>query len=215
MIILGNEATTLNLKSGRLCLEFANTAEWHASDQPEESLHSYNDLVAWAQRVGLLTRAEAQPLIDEATRHPDQAATTLEQAITLREAVYRIFSAVAAGRPAQTTDLAIMNKMLIATPGRLEIVSTADGFAWQWAGPEDALDRLLWPIARSAADLLTSAELSRVGECADDRGCGWLFLDTSRNHSRRWCDIKDCGNRAKARRHYARQKKSGSVKNGE
>jgi predicted RNA-binding Zn ribbon-like protein len=68
---------------------------------------------------------------------------------------------------------------------------------------------MLWPVARSAADLLTSAEeLARVGQCADDRGCGWLFFDTSRNHSRRWCAMKDCGNRAKARRHYRRQRKA-------
>jgi predicted RNA-binding Zn ribbon-like protein len=208
MIILENELSTLNLKAGRLCLDFANTADWHASDQPEEELHSYNDLLAWAKKVGALTEVEAQQLAGQAGRHPDQAVAALAQAITLREAIYAIFAAVTRGQPAKATDLAILNQALADTLNRLELVSTGKRFTWQWVDNELALNQLLWPIVRSAAALLTSEDLARVGQCADDRGCGWLFLDTSRNHSRRWCDIKDCGNRAKAKRHYARQKQS-------
>jgi predicted RNA-binding Zn ribbon-like protein len=208
MIVLEHQADALKLSAGRLCLDFANTADWHASDQPEEGLKSYVDLVVWAEKVGVLTEAEAQHLAAAAASQPDAAAAVLKQAITLREAIYRIFAVVAGGRTAQTADLAILNQTLSATSGRLEIVSTEEEFVWHWAGPEGTLDHLLWPIARSAADLLTSTELSRVGQCADEDGCGWLFLDMSRNRSRRWCDIKDCGNRAKAKRHYARQKYS-------
>ena len=87
------------------------------------------------------------------------------------------------------------------------IGSEADSFTWEWTGDEAALDRMLWPVVGSAADLLTSEDLDRVGECQGD-GCGWLFIDMSRNHSRRWCDMGDCGNRAKARRHYRRKKAS-------
>ena len=68
---------------------------------------------------------------------------------------------------------------------------------------------MLWPVVQSAVDLMTSPELDRVGQCADDRGCGWLFVDTTKNRSRRWCDMRDCGNRAKARRHYAKKKSEG------
>jgi predicted RNA-binding Zn ribbon-like protein len=85
------------------------------------------------------------------------------------------------------------------------IVSTEEGLAWDWACAEDALDRVLWPVVHDAAGLLTSQELKRVKKCADER-CGWLFFDTSRNHSRRWCSMESCGNRAKARRHYERQR---------
>ena len=88
---------------------------------------------------------------------------------------------------------------------RSQIVSTADGFAWAWSDEQAALDPMLWRIARSAADLLTSGELGRVRECADEV-CGWVFLDMSKNQSRRWCDMKECGNQAKSRRHYERIK---------
>lgn len=198
--------SALHLQEGWLCLDFANTAEWHASDHPEEHLNRYSDLIDWAQQVGILTDREAQRLSQEAARRPADAAAVFERAIALREAIYRIFSTVAGGGSAETTDLATLNAALSGALVWSQIVPTAHGFAWGWSDDENALERMLWPVARSAAELLTSQELNRVGVCADDRGCGWLFLDTSRNRSRRWCDMKDCGNRAKARRHYKRKR---------
>ena len=84
------------------------------------------------------------------------------------------------------------------------IIETPAGFVWDWDGSADALDKMLWPVVLSAADLLTSKELERVGECADHRRCGWLFFDVSRNHSRRWVSMEICGNRAKVRRHRSK-----------
>jgi len=133
------------------------------------------------------------------------ATAVLERAIALREAIYRIFSAISHGRPPQAADLATYNAELSGALAHSRIVSTAEGFAWDWRRAEDALDRMLWPVVRDAAGLLTSEKLDRIGECADDR-CGWLFLDVSRNRSRRWCAMEDCGNRAKARRHYERKR---------
>jgi predicted RNA-binding Zn ribbon-like protein len=205
MVASEKDEGSLNLKSGRLCLDFANTADWHASDQPEEKLNSYADLVSWSEQVGILTKAEARQLLRKAADHPDDAAMVLEQAISFREAIYRIFSAIAMGASAETADLAILNEALSTALGQLYIVSTSAGFGWEWTAEEADLERILWPVAQSAADLLTSAELRRVGQCADER-CGWLFMDMSRNRSRRWCDMRDCGNRAKARRHYERKR---------
>lgn len=202
---------TLKLLGGRLCLDFANTVEWHASDHPQEWLASYSDLVLWGQHAGILTKRKAQQLFQQASDHAAGAAAVLEQAITLREAIYGIFAAVAHGRQPKAADLAALNEALPAALAQSRIVSTAEGFAWEWAGNEDALARLLWPLVRSAAELLTSRELHRVGQCADDRGCGWLFLDTSRNHARRWCDMKDCGNRAKVREHYKRKRTANAL----
>lgn len=213
MITLEEHAPTLNLESGRLCLDFANTADWHASAQPEETLNSYNDLVAWAEGVGIFPENEAQQRLREASRRSEDAATVLKQAIAFREALYRIFSAVSIGDSPDVVDLAILNELLSAALGRLYLVSTPDGFRWEWTEGGDVLEQVLWPVAQSAADLLTSAEITKVGRCADDR-CGWLFMDMSRNRSRRWCDMKDCGNRAKARRHYARRRSAGNVKDG-
>ena len=202
---VGTNADTLKLLGGQLSLGFANTADWHASDHPVEFLTSYSDLVAWSQHVGILTDHRAQRLLKEAARRPVDASAVLERAIALREAIYRIFSAISHGRPPQAADLAIFNAELSGALAQSQIVSTAEGFAWDWAGAEDALDGMLWPVVHDAAGLLTSEELDRVGQCADDR-CGWLFLDTSRNRSRRWCSMEDCGNRAKARRHYERKR---------
>jgi predicted RNA-binding Zn ribbon-like protein len=82
----------------------------------------------------------------------------------------------------------------------------------RWRGDESGLDGILWPILRSAARLLTDGDHSRLGQCADDRGCGYLFYDTSRNRSRRWCDMNSCGNRAKSQRHYARHRTAASTR---
>jgi predicted RNA-binding Zn ribbon-like protein len=201
----GTNASSLKLLGGRLSLDFVNTADWHASDHPVEFLTSYSDLVTWSQRVGILTDHQTQRLLKEAARRPVDATVVLERAIALREAIYRIFSAISHERPPQATDLATFNAELSEALAQSRIVSTVEGFAWDWAGAGDPLDQMLWPVMHDAADLLTSEELYRVGQCADDR-CGWLFLDTSRNRSRRWCSMEDCGNRAKVRRHYERKR---------
>ncbi len=197
-------AGNLNLLGGRLCLDFANTVDWHASEHPVELLHGYPDLVAWSRHAGILAEEAAQRLIRGATSHRDEAAQVHARAIELREAIYRIFSRVAAGRRADHSDLAILNRSLAEAYARLRIVPKDRVFAWDWA-EEDALDRMLWPVARDAGDLLTAEDLGRVRECSSDDGCGWLFLDTSRNRTRKWCDMSSCGNRAKARRHYEKR----------
>jgi len=196
----------LKLATGWLGLDFVNTAEWHASDQPHELLNSYADLIAWAKKIGLLTEQESERLLQKATNHSNEAAAILEQAIDLREAIYRIFSATDAGHSPDENDLAILNSALQETLPHLQIVESEDSFAWAWRGDKEALDKMLWPIARSAADLLTSESLARIKVCEDDRGCGYVFLDLSKNQSRRWCDMRGCGNRAKVRRHRRRQR---------
>jgi predicted RNA-binding Zn ribbon-like protein len=205
IIKIEKNAESLNPEAGQLCLDYANTAEWHASNHPEEHLNSYSDLVAWAQQAGIFTEEVAQHLLQEAARRSVEATIVLERAIVLREAIYRIFSAVAAHRSPEASDLAILNIAIREAFARLQLIASTNHFSWQWTSDDHALDQMLWSVARSAADLLTSDQLDRVGECADDRGCGWLFFDTSRNHSRRWCDMKGCGNRAKARQHYKRK----------
>ncbi len=189
---------------GKLCLDFANTVSNHTPDRPGERLTSYARLVSWGRQAGVLTEEQAQRLLKESARRPAEAASTVEWAITLREAIYRIFSAVAAGRPPEASDLAVFNAALKAM-AMSQIIQANDGFVWTWKEDEEALDRMVWPVVRSAAELLTSQELPLVRECASDT-CGWLFIDNSRNHSRRWCDMKSCGNRAKVRRYYQRRK---------
>jgi predicted RNA-binding Zn ribbon-like protein len=202
-------AKTIERREGWLCLDFANTAEWHTSEQPTEELRSYADLVAWAQAKGVLTEDEAAQLQRKAGSCPTEAADVLQRAITLREAIFRIFSTVTEGGTPSPADLAILNGALTEGMCHFQIVVGLEGYAWDWSNGELRLDAMLWPVVRSAANLLTSDDLARVGMCADDRGCGWLFLDTSRNRSRRWCSMEGCGNRAKAKLHYKRQQTEG------
>jgi predicted RNA-binding Zn ribbon-like protein len=194
------------LETGRLCLDFANTAGWHASAHPVEEINSYTDLVHWAQSVGLLDDSEAQRLLREASIRVEDSKSVLEKAVFLREAVYRTFSARARGIPPRSEDLGTINSAVAEAFPHLQITTQGESFQWKWTGIEGRLSWPLWPVALSTGKLLTSKEISRVGECADDRGCGRLFFDTSRNRTRRWCNMKDCGNRAKARRHYRRVK---------
>jgi predicted RNA-binding Zn ribbon-like protein len=194
----------LKLESGRLCLDYANTAEWHASENPTEHIESYDALVSWARETGLVSRQEAGDLLQQASRLPQEAQKTHEMAVSLREAIYHIFSALAHGYTPNAEDMETLNRVLAIAREHTHLAHVNGSFTWLWADPRGALDAILWPVAISTAEMLTSDELERVKECADDRGCGWLFLDMSRNHSRQWCDMKGCGNRAKARRHYQR-----------
>ena len=143
----------------------------------------------------------------EASRKPELAEATWRRAVELREAIYRLVVAQVHGRPAAVGDLVLLNRELGHALAHAELVAAGDGYDWGWGDQVAPLDALLWPVARSAAELLTTPHLlARVGQCADDRGCGWLFVDTSRNRSRRWCDMRDCGNRAKQRRYYLRSR---------
>lgn len=198
-------ARSLQLQEGWLCLDFANTVEWHASVQPTEHLGDYTGLVAWAKRRGLLSQAEAERLLHQAALRPQESAGVYARGVDLRETIYRIFSGLVHGERAQAEDLDKLNGFLCADATHFRIAQGSEGFVWDWQTTESTLDSMLWPVARSAAHLLTSPELERVGQCADDRGCGWLFLDTSRNRSRRWCSMEGCGNRAKVRQHYKRR----------
>ncbi len=195
------------LIGGWLCLDFTNTVNYGSKENPNDRLKSYDDLILWSQWVGTLTPEEAQPLRQEVERRPAAAVVALHQAKELRDVLYRIFSAIAADHHPIAADLANLNVVLTEMLALSQLVPVRDGFicAWAWAGDEAALERLIWPVAWSAAELLTSENLRRVGECAG-HDCGWLFLDTSRNHSRRWCNMRECGNRAKARRHYRRRR---------
>lgn len=188
--------------TGQLSLDFANTMDWRRSARPDELLNSYADLVRWSQHTGMLTPALARRVAREAIRRPGEAAATLDRAKDLREALFRIFSATAAGRKPKLADLESLNIEIKQALACLRVEATAKGFVWKWAEDEADLDRIALEVARAAGELLTDNETrARLRECANE-GCGWLFIDTSRNRSRRWCSMGVCGNRVKARRHY-------------
>jgi predicted RNA-binding Zn ribbon-like protein len=194
-----------------LCLDFANTMDWHASAQPEESLHQFEDLLAWAEEHGILEGTAVDWMRRNAQQRSRDAEKALANGVELREVIYRIFSSHAEGQIPENDDLKTLNEYLGKAMQHLQLGREGKGYCWQWPETGETFDRLLWPITRSAANLLSSNMLERVGQCADEHGCGWLFLDESRNHKRRWCDMRGCGNRAKARRHYQRTQKAKPV----
>jgi predicted RNA-binding Zn ribbon-like protein len=196
-----------DLDGGRPCLDFANTL----STTSGEHLNTYADLVTFAAQSNLITRADAAWLRAEAGRDRELrevAQGVLVRARRLRAAIYAIFSAVAAGTTPNAPDVDLLNFDLAASLSHARVLPTQGGagsYRWGWSGRN--LDAPVWPITRSAADLLVSdGERRLVRECSGAE-CNWLFMDTSKNRSRQWCSMQSCGNREKARRHYQRQRK--------
>ena len=210
---------TMDLTAGEACLDFVNTGsrllERHAGLEGEtlaaagpfgDRLTSYRDLVTFAKRAKLVDGATGRALQVRAAAEPVAAAEVLEEARTLRESLFRTFAAVGRGAPVAEADLVLLQKRAAAAAGRQQLVRGDTGYELAWpATPE--LDRMLWPLATAAVALLLSGEVARVKECAAEE-CAWLFLDSSKNRSRRWCDMKACGNRAKARHYYHRHQSS-------
>jgi predicted RNA-binding Zn ribbon-like protein len=186
------------LTGGALCLDFANTVDSRPTDEPRELLAGYDDLVEWSVQADAITPQTARRLRAKAARHPRRARAALARARTLREAIFAVFAAAVRGDAAPTAATETVNEHLSEAFANLGVARGTSGYEWRWEA-EDALERVLWPVVRSAAELLTSDRLDRVRLCAAD-DCDWLFLDQSRNRSRRWCDMTVCGNRNKVRR---------------
>jgi len=195
------------LVGGRACLDFANTLGPRRPNPGMEShdyTPSYRELAAWAAHAGLLTAGQQRRLIAAAEADPEAAATVHQDAQRLREAIYQTFAALAHGHPAPPAALAVIEDayLIALRSGHLRPVPA--GLDWRWPdrGP---LEQVLWPIARAAVDLAVSGQLARIKQCPGDEGqCGWLFLDTSKNATRRWCSMGTCGSRVKGQRQAAR-----------
>ena len=219
MSVTMDNPKNLKFVGGVLCLDFVNTVGGRASlvsakrgrDYADaiitEKLDAYDDLLLWSELGGMISRREGKALAERAVAHPREAAAVLARARALRESLYRIFRcSVEKWRP-EEADLDVLGKELAIARDHERLRLADAGFTWAWDADAEALDRMLWPVARSAAELLTSGDLPRVRQCGSDR-CRWMFLDTSRNRSRQWCDMKDCGNLAKVRRFRERAKAS-------
>lgn len=188
-------------RAGVLCLAFANTGVSRRDDRrkdkkapPKMALESYAELLTWCQRMNALSTADGERLRRAAVERPDAAEAVRADAVELRAAFVRIFTTMVLDKEPRPEDLATVN-------GHLQLRRAArsgDGFDWHWAGDEGALDRPLWILAQSAADLLISDHLGDVDQCAA-KGCFQLFVSHSKR--RLWCDMNTCGNRVKGRRY--------------
>ena len=192
-----------------MCLDFVNPVGGRSNDSSvlADKLGDYSDLVAWGQHSGIVTAAAAARLINESKQQPAAANNVLRRAIALRESLHRIFKAMVMEKAPRSIDLETVNDELLKARKNERLISADKGFKWEWIRGETALDRMLWPVAQSAAEFLSGGDFSRLRECGGEE-CGWLFEDTSRNRSRQWCHMQDCGNRAKVRRFRTRVQSS-------
>lgn len=206
---------------GNPSLDFANTVGgWGSSSVKrgsrdyrdivlQDKLEGYADLAAWSARAGLLTDKEAGQLIRLAESQPKAAQAVFQRGLNLRQAIYRLFKSASEAWQPDASDIEKLNEELSIARSHERLVRARNGFEWGWTDRGESLDCMLWQLAQSTADLLTSSDLGRVGQCGGER-CGWFFMDTSRNKSRQWCDMKDCGNLAKVRRFRDRQRLASS-----
>lgn len=186
------------------CVEFTHTRGWEERDRSDDDLGSYRDLVAWSLDAGILDPRTASRLRADAEGAPDDAEEVLVRARTLRTALYEVLTSVAREETPPSSALSRLNDALAAAGRHLGLVGEGRDFRLDFS--PTARERLEFPLlalARSAAELLTSPEVDRLKLC-DAHDCGWLFIDASRNRSRRWCEMAECGNRAKVRRYRER-----------
>jgi predicted RNA-binding Zn ribbon-like protein len=193
--------------SGSLCLDFANT--WgNRSDTASDGLQSFADLLEWAHGAGVVNDRERREIETIAHKEASNSFGVFRKAREFRDIIFRVCSATAAKESVPESDVSALNAALQTVP-RQRLCCGGGCCEWEWPAEKPDLRRILWPVIQSAADLVTSSDISRVRECgAPD--CNWLFLDRSRGGRRRWCDMSTCGNRAKARRYYERHRRNTS-----
>ena len=205
-----------DLDGGHPVLDFTNTTdtvELRGTGKDDDYLGDYLDLLAWCHRTGYLPEAAIDELAQHAARHPKEAAAALEKARELREAVFGLLHAWLQGRPPPSEQLAVFNRHLRQALARAFLrggSTPGQDYALELERSEKPLEDIALRLTQQAAELLTGLDTARLKICSNPK-CGWLFLDTTRNASRRWCDMAACGNRAKAKRFYSRKKKSRSA----
>ncbi|MFS0674891.1 CGNR zinc finger domain-containing protein [Ornithinibacillus sp. 179-J 7C1 HS] len=202
-----SETNAYMMVGERMCMDFINTVSWRESDEKRRDwFTSYDKLVDWCIHAEVLTGQQARTILLNAKEKPSEAGEVLKQAIEMREVMYRIFKSIPKEISPNPLDLERFNDFVSHFYQALQVIHENHHYTLKFKHTERNLDIMLPPILQSAVDLLVSKnDLGRVKQCEGD-ACGWLFFDTSRNRSRRWCSMADCGNRAKARRFYQKEK---------
>jgi predicted RNA-binding Zn ribbon-like protein len=204
-------SAAFDLVAGHAALDLVNTLDWRFREQgAEELLNSYGDLLRFAEQSKILTVGQVRRL-----RRSVSATTglrVLESCTEFREALAEIFYSKLVGRSPSSTPCKTVERYFNAARQEQKLNwKQSPRLEWEWRTLESDATFPLLALAMSASDLMTSEAVDRVRAC-DNTECRWLFLDTSKNHTRRWCDMKLCGNRMKARRFKAHQFETHRVK---
>jgi predicted RNA-binding Zn ribbon-like protein len=182
-------------------LELVNTLDMRFSGETIELIPTYKDLLRLTTQLKLLTADQSRRLVrtvDEKT-----AQRVLASTVELREALAAVLYSRIDGSKFPAAQVEILERHFQAAALHRRLVAGDSHWYWSWSGVERNAEIPLWMLAQAAAELLVSTDAEQIKDCGDPT-CRWLFLDTSKNHTRRWCDMKTCGNRMKARRHQAR-----------
>lgn len=194
----------LRLIGGHAALDLVNTVGARRGRIGGDYLATYDDLLLWASRQGLLAEADASALRAMAQANPAGSGAALERLKRLREGLWRIWASMSDGGAADLADLGLLTGEVAAAQPARSLAWTGSGYKWRWTDAA-GLDAVTARVAVSAAELLVGQHLHRVREC-EGRNCGWLFLDTTRNATRRWCSSEECGSLARVTRFRAKRK---------
>ncbi|HEV3045686.1 MAG TPA: CGNR zinc finger domain-containing protein [Roseiarcus sp.] len=193
-----------------LALDFTNTSSGRGHHSHLEHLRSAENVVSWARHAKALALADSESILTALQTDEGLAARFLKRALALREIIFAIGVEVASRRRAPDESVNALAHAHAACIAKARLTPHGGGFVWSWPPQEAPIEAVLGPIALSALTLLTQADLSRIKQCQGDH-CGWLFLDTTKNKSRRWCEMEVCGNRAKQKRHQSKLRKAIAV----
>jgi predicted RNA-binding Zn ribbon-like protein len=198
---------TFDFFAGHVALDFVNTVDWRGDPARRKDLvATFADLIAWATTAKVLRSRDARAMATAAQRDQRGAERSLRRARRVREVLARVLAAAGSATKSDARDVRLLNAFLAAALRKRRLEAEGTTFNWTWEGEKThAFDSVWWPIVLAGADLLASEHRTQVHACWGE-GCGWLFLDTSRNQRRRWCSMRGCGNRAKARRFYERSR---------
>ncbi len=200
-----SRAGTLPLIGSELAFDLTNTSSGRGYESHIEYLLGATDVVLWARHTKILTSADAEwgqaAVISDALLGEMLVVRTR----ALRETIYNISKNLAAGTENAARDIGDLADMHSTCIARARLIKHDKGFVWSWSPQEALVESILGPITLSAITLLTQSDLSRIKQCQGNH-CGWLFFDTTKNKSRRWCEMEVCGNRAKQKRHVTRHK---------
>lgn len=188
---------------GSIALDFVNTLDWRLRPEPVELFHAYTDVLRWAWTAGVMNLSEAKSLRIWTQAHPRKTSRALAGALELREAVAALFQARVHEQKMPVPALAVLERAHHSATRARALQPEGRTVEWTWRDPKPGIERVEWAVALESVRLLTTPDGDRIRQCADAH-CGWFFLDTSRNRSRRWCSMEACGNRNKVRSFYRR-----------
>ena len=201
------KAAAFDRCGGHPALDFVNSLDNRFGGRGRvEGLESFGDLLRFTRETALLDAQRALQVARTVT--PEAAVRALRAGRALREALAETLYAMVDARPPPAAGLETLEHYFHAADRHRELrwqpdIAGRAALAWSWRLDEGKAELPVWALALAARDLMLGPEIKRMCACEAET-CRWLFLDTSRNHTRRWCKMRVCGNRMKARRYQVR-----------